>query len=80
MSGALFTIKALVRKHIRILLLLLECFAVNAALAPSEPKASLEYPNILLISGHSDTDHLDDGEVPEAFYTTNARRPLYVLM
>ena len=45
---------------------------MTATLAPPEPDVSLDYPDTLLISDHADTGPLDDGDVPEAFYTTNA--------
>ena len=45
---------------------------MTATLAPPEPDTTLDYPDTLLISDHLDADPLDDGDVPEAFYTTNA--------
>ena len=45
---------------------------MTATLVPPEPDTSLDYPNTLLIGDHPDTDPLDDGDMPEAFYTTNA--------
>ena len=45
---------------------------MTATLAPPEPDVSLDYPDPLLITDHPDTDPLDDGDMPEAFYTTNA--------
>ena len=45
---------------------------MTATLAPPEPDTTLDYPNTLLITDHPDTGPLDDGDVPEAFYTTNA--------
>ena len=49
---------------------------MTATLAPPEPDTTLDYPDTLLIGDHPanahDTDSLDDGDVPEAFYTTNA--------
>ena len=45
---------------------------MTATLAPPEPDTTLDYPDTLLISDHPDTGPLDDGDVPEAFYTTNA--------
>ncbi|MDV2431673.1 HNH endonuclease, partial [Corynebacterium tuberculostearicum] len=45
---------------------------MTATLAPPEPDTTLDYPDTLLIGDHPDTDPLDDGDVPEAFYTTNA--------
>ncbi len=45
---------------------------MTATLAPPEPDTTLDYPNTLLIGDHPDTGPLDDGDVPEAFYTTNA--------
>ena len=45
---------------------------MTATLAPPEPDVSLDYPDTLLIGDHPDIDSRDDGDVPEAFYTTNA--------
>ena len=45
---------------------------MTATLTPPEPDTALDYPDTLLISDHPDTVPLDDGDVPEAFYTTNA--------
>ena len=45
---------------------------MTATLSPPQPDTALDYPDTLLISGHPDTDPLDEGDVPEAFYTTNA--------
>ena len=45
---------------------------MTATLAPPEPDTTLDYPDTLLIGDHPDTEALDDGDVPEAFYTTNA--------
>ena len=45
---------------------------MTATLAPPEPDTTLDYPHTLLIGDQSDADHTDDGDVPEAFYTTNA--------
>ena len=45
---------------------------MTATLAPPEPDTTLDYPDTLLIGDHPDSYHLDDGDVPEAFYTTNA--------
>ena len=45
---------------------------MTATLAPPEPDTTLDYPDTLLIGDQSDAYHLDDGDVPEAFYTTNA--------
>ena len=45
---------------------------MTATLSPPEPDTTLDYPNTLLIGDHPDTGPLDDGDVPEAFYTTNA--------
>ena len=45
---------------------------MTATLAPPEPDTTLDYPHTLLIGDHPDADHTDDGDVPEAFYTTNA--------
>ena len=44
---------------------------MTATLTPPEPDTALDYPDTLLISDHPDTVPLDDGDVPEAFYTTN---------
>ena len=45
---------------------------MTATLSPPEPDTTLDYPDTLLITDQSDSDHLVDGDVPEAFYTTNA--------
>ena len=45
---------------------------MTATLAPPEPDTTLDYPHTLLITDQSDSDHTDDGDVPEAFYTTTA--------
>ena len=45
---------------------------MTATLTQPEPDTTLDYPDTLLISDHPDTGPLDDGDVPEAFYTTNA--------
>ena len=45
---------------------------MTATLTRPEPDTTLDYPDTLLIGDHPDIDHLDDGDVPEAFYTTNA--------
>ena len=45
---------------------------MTATLTPPEPDTTLDYPDTLLIGDHPDTEALDDGDVPEAFYTTNA--------
>ena len=45
---------------------------MTATLAPPETDTTLDYPDTLLIGDQSDAYHLDDGDVPEAFYTTNA--------
>ncbi|OUJ21502.1 hypothetical protein [Corynebacterium kefirresidentii] len=45
---------------------------MTATLAPPEPDVALDYPDTLLIANHPDTDPLDEDDVPEAFYTTNA--------
>ena len=45
---------------------------MTATLAPPEPDATLDYPDTLLIGDHPDAEGLDDGDMPEAFYTTNA--------
>ena len=45
---------------------------MTATLSPPEPDIALDYPDTLLIGDHPDTGPLDDGDVPEAFYTTNA--------
>ena len=45
---------------------------MTATLAPPETDTTLDYPGTLLIGDQSDAYHLDDGDVPEAFYTTNA--------
>ena len=45
---------------------------MTATLSSPEPDVSLDYPDILLITDHPNTDPLDDGDMPEAFYTTNA--------
>ena len=45
---------------------------MTATLSPPEPVTTLDYPDTLLITDQSDSDHLVDGDVPEAFYTTNA--------
>ena len=48
---------------------------MTATLSPPEPDTTLDYPNTLLIGDHPDAYHLDDGDVPEAFYTTNGPGP-----
>ena len=45
---------------------------MTATLSPPEPDTTLDYPDTLLIGDQSDAYQLDDGDVPEAFYTTNA--------
>lgn len=45
---------------------------MTATLSPPEPDVALDYPDTLLISNHPDTDPLDEDDMPEAFYTTNA--------
>ncbi|WP_408935985.1 HNH endonuclease signature motif containing protein [Corynebacterium marquesiae] len=45
---------------------------MTATLSPPEPDTTLNYPDTLLIGDHPDAYHLDDGDVSEAFYTTNA--------
>ncbi|MER0077852.1 HNH endonuclease [Corynebacterium marquesiae] len=45
---------------------------MTVTLSPPEPDTTLDYPNTLLIGDQSDAYQLDDGDVPEAFYTTNA--------
>ena len=42
---------------------------MTATLSPPEPDIALDYPDTLLIGDHPDTGPLDDGDVPEAFYT-----------
>ncbi|MER0076951.1 hypothetical protein [Corynebacterium marquesiae] len=45
---------------------------MTATLSPPEPDTTLDYPDTLLIGDQADAYQLDDGDVPEAFYTTNA--------
>ena len=73
MSTSRATIKAFVRKHIRTLFYSAGVpRPMTATLSPPEPDTTLDYPDTLLIGDHPDAYHLDDGDVPEAFYTTNA--------
>lgn len=39
---------------------------MTATLSPPEPDTTLDYPDTLLITDQSDSDHLVDGDVPES--------------